>query len=272
MQLDALKIRKKIISIGKIQKITNSLKIIASMKIKKLTIKVDKSTKNFIELLEFFKILIAENQKKNPQPTKTIWILLNSDLGLCGAYNSQIFNLFNSNKKFGDKIIAIGRKGIIYLQSHNESLIWSSVAETFNWLKIGELAEYLTKELNDEMKFVKIIAPTIKTNSSSNFEIINLLPFDQPLVEPKPNNSFIHQELLVEPNFQSVYEHSLPIYLHYAIFKFSFLSRLIEEQMRAMAMDSASENAEEIAEELKLKYNQSRQQKITQEIITVTQV
>ncbi len=81
----------------------------------------------------------------------------------------------------------------------------------------------------------------------------------------------IEAKFVVEPDLDVAYQSSLEFYLEFFIKQLFLESRVSEEVSRRLAMENANENAREMVADLKLKYNQMRQEKITREILTILQ-
>jgi F-type H+-transporting ATPase subunit gamma len=127
--------------------------------------------------------------------------------------------------------------------------------------------EVLTKFNYHEVSGIKIAYA--KAQGLNHFEplILDLLPIKS---NYQPSEFVYNVEF--EPNYQTVIESAIPIYICTLIYGAIMESKLVEYAARCLATEKAIENSKKIQEELLIKYNQFRQNKITQEIIEVMNV
>ncbi len=224
-------------------------------------------------------------------------VVITSDKGLCGGYNSAVLrkaqeylNKNSENKNI--EVIAIGKKARDYFKFRGYE-----GAEEFigfgDFIKLEETMPVADIILTDwqEKKYSKIVC--VFTNFISTLrqeavvrqilpitkkgikEIVeSIIPVSGKYAEPRTSNSELRTEFnyryLFEPSKEKVLNELLPllvdIQIHYMILE----ANASEHSARMVAMKSASENAEEILEELNLTYNKARQAAITQEITEVT--
>lgn len=274
MSKDSKKLDKKIRAVSKIIKITNAMKIIASMKIKKLSSQVKQGKEIFTHLQMILgtlhSILVSEYSKlKNFSPeNKTFWIVYTSDLGLCGAYNTHIFKKLQAMIKVKDKLFVVGKKGINHFKFQNQNIIDSSASRTFDMIKIQKLIGEIIKGYQVNWNRVVIIFSKCSKELKIETTTQTLLPIslsDEWKSFPSIN------EFIVEPDVETVYKNSQQLYLQLNLYNFFYEARLAEEVSRRLSMENANENAKEMVRDLKLKYNQIRQENITREILEISE-
>jgi F-type H+-transporting ATPase subunit gamma len=213
-------------------------------------------------------------------------IVIAGDRGLAGGYNSGIFKLVNSehkklesdesgNFKIAPKIIAIGKKSVEYYDKSECDVIMKRIGMAEN-IKSGHCSDisnmavklFLDKEV-DEVKlfYTKFVSSMVQEAVS-----LPLLPLNSCQIalhmtdEGKTPKHDIPKDITYDPNPKAVFNRVVPCLL-VSIIQCAITDSYASEQCaRRLAMESASENAEEMIENLSLLYNRARQEKITNEI------
>ena len=262
-------IKNRINSIKTTKKITKAMKLIAAAKLKSSR----KNLESFNEYANSIEEIFNEvntyylNGKEKIFSKKTLFIVITSDIGLCGSYNANIINLLLKNFKVNDKIIIFGNKGISNLKNRK-------INTTLEIPNIGDVIDYekvllTTKKaliLYNENKVGHIKIIYTKFINSINFSpyVKNLLPIEN--IEKNIKDDSVFE---FEPNPKIILKNMIPLYLSSSINKFLIESKVSEMASRRMAMENSTENAKELIEQLNLAYNRVRQSKITQEIIEI---
>lgn len=270
-------IKRRINSIDTTKKITNAMKLVATAKLKKQRAEFDKALKFNLEFYCIVRDLIDSikdtkylaNQANN---NKTLWVVITSNLGLCGSYNTNSIKMLISQINKNDKCIIIGQKGYALMRNYGYENQISQVVNlecnNFNYVQLLHLTDEIIEAYqNNEYESVKIIY-TKYFNSLSFEPVVNtILPLDKQLFEGLPKvNNYNSKEIEFEPSKEAILKDVLPtlvsIYINGALLE----SVVSENASRKNAMDNAVNNATELKEKLKLQYNQARQESITQEI------
>ncbi|GHU33095.1 hypothetical protein FACS1894166_07800 [Bacilli bacterium] len=198
---------------------------------------------------------------------------------MCGAYNMNVCKHLMSIIKPNDKVLVIGRKGFHILKNKGleKSLIgpmeFSDVG--LNYLELLPSSEHVLQMFEKKMISSANIVYTKFINSLS-FEPrhMQVLPLQHNLFKPddqKSNPERVdltddYKEIMYEPTKDEILKSSIPIYLTTSIFAAIAESKVCENASRRNAMETATDNADRIMDELTLEYNQARQENITQEI------
>ncbi|CAC13440.1 ATP SYNTHASE GAMMA CHAIN [Mycoplasmopsis pulmonis] len=265
------KTKNRIALIDNIKKITKAMELVATSKMKK-------TQKHFLEVNEFsqsvldiFSKIVSQIDPQiklypDGQKNSTLYIVISSDIGLAGSYNSNIFKILNSNIKNEDKLILIGQKAINFFSNRQDQII-----ETFKALpdyvtyKIAKLISdsALNSFLNKDVNQIKVVYTKFINLINQQEKISTILP-----IKKNPMKSEIKENAILEfePDVESVFHKAIPLYLASIIFGFLTESKVSELAARRTAMESASKNAIDLIGNLKIEYNQTRQAKITQEI------
>jgi len=278
MSLGLNKTKRRIASVKGTQKITKAMGMIATVKLGKLRSSFENG-KDYINSLEdvmnyafaFDQIERTHYSQENENAKGNLYIVITSSLGLCAAYNSNIFKFVNSIVTEDDEVAPIGTKGVSHF-NHDDKI--KNVNCDFSFLN-GELdpvvltqAVKLIKDGFNGTKYRAVYLIYTKYINSLKFEpnIVKLLPFDlKNVADPEliPNIPFF------EPSPREMIHMLLPLYLSAQLKSKLIESSLSEQASRRTAMDNANDNADEILEKLTIEYNKARQAAITQEITEV---
>jgi len=204
---------------------------------------------------------------------KTGYVVITSDRGLAGAYNSSVLRhlqvTLEENHKSKDEytIIAIGRMGYDFCRKRDIPVTRSVIglADQPSFSDIQELTSetaqmYIDEEIDELVivynKYISAISQEVSTRK--------LLPIDNLQEE-----SDAVQEYEYEPDQEHILEVLLPQYAESLIYGTILDAKASEHAARMTAMKSASDNADEIIGDLTLSYNRARQAAITQEITEI---
>lgn len=275
-------IKGRIKSIDSTKKITSAMNLVA-------TSKLNKSKEAALKTRPFFnKIIstmhsIAGNAKGQGSPflkpngcDKTAYITLSGDKGLCGGYNSNICKLTIANIKDKEKshLIVVGRKGIDQFRHRGYEVAKgiTDISEAPTYQDAKDIADEISRMyLAGEVGEVYLSYTKFKSSIQQEPEIIKLLPLDMNDVEkPESSESKEPGDLLIyEPSPEEVLGYIIPQYIGQVIYGALCESAASENGARMSAMDSATENAEEIQAKLSIEYNRARQAAITQELTEI---
>ena len=188
-------------------------------------------------------------------------------LSLAGGYNNNILKLAYSQMEEGAAVLPIGKKAVEYFKRKNVTVITESYAEAAS-VSIGDcytIAKMLADGFLDGSfgkltlgytNFVSMLSQTPST--------LDLLPL-RVSTEKRPSQNTI----LYEPGSEAVFNAIVPEYLGGVLYGALCESTASEQAARRTAMDSATKNADEIIDDLNLRYNRARQGAITQEITEI---
>lgn len=272
-------IKRRINSVNSTRKITNSMKLVSNVKSRRFSSEYLRQEEYAREIKEIISdcLKIANSKdlyetlpllKINKEAKKRLVILVTSNLGLCGAYNTELFKFYNSVYKKDDDLIIIGEKGINEYSNKFGGLIikeFRSIGEKFNIRKAKDFTTFLVDlYLKGEYKEVHIIYHKYINTLVSKVKMEQVLPF----VSLEKIDTYSY-EPLYEPSAEVVINFALNEELMSNIYSYLFSSLVSEHSARRNAMDNADKNAKELIEKLNLEYNKERQQSITQEITEV---
>ena len=282
--LDDLK--KRITSVKSTQKITKAMKMVAAAKLRRAQESAEKGRPysqkmNNIILNLSSGISDKENAPKLLKGTGDdkihLCIVLTSDRGLCGGFNSNIIKkakfYFQKILKEGKslKIITVGSKGYDQLKrSYNDNIIDkisfkdSKNSNYFDADKVGKI-------IIDMFVKNEFDVCTIFYNQFKN--VITQIPQEQQIIPLKVSDSkhdtSIEDNYEFEPEEDEILSNLLPKNISTQIFKAMLENSASEQGSRMSAMDNATRNAGEMVDKLTIEYNRSRQAAITKELIEI---
>lgn len=282
-------IKNRIRAVQNTQKVTKSMKLISIIKLKQVQNAINNSrayndqlsnliqkTLNNTALNDFDKtdlpVLLRPNSAKN----SICLVVVSSDRGLCGPYNSQLFKFLHakidSYKAEGKKVslVLFGTKAISYAQKH---LADCEVVKKYGQLPIfipSEIIKEVTATLEDE--YLADSFSSVELFYSHFISMIKSKPSSLKLVPFSSNSDNTHQELknneeiIFEPGALDTLKFLIPLYLKNQINQALLSGRASELSNRVNAMSAATDNAKSLITQLTLTYNKARQASITQEI------
>ncbi len=283
MSMALKELKNRIKAADNIKQITRAMKLIASVKIKKIQ-RAFLPFREYIKDLQKIVSVLLRNTDfrmnlgnldilKEKQGDKIGLIVVTSDKGLCGAFNTNIFNYFEkkySNLREKLIVIPVGKKGVNYFSKRGYNLF-----ATFE--KVGDIPSFdFIKRLRYEIFNLYERVPRIeviytKYYSPSKFLPISikLLPFDVSLIDIKEEKGDNVDHFIFEPSLDDIGQEIFEIYVNSLIYQLILDSKLSEFSARLMAMNTATENAENLIKDLKLLFFKKRQESITKELLEI---
>jgi F-type H+-transporting ATPase subunit gamma len=266
-------IRRRIKSIRSTQQITGAMKLIASTRLPKAQIQVNKARPYARAMLNGFQeILERTDLKDNPFFTEqgeglVIYIVVTSDRGLTGGFNTNILRVVLENAQNKEALFfPIGRKGRDYLHFRGYQVIENGIttSDRVDGAVSFRIASRMVEAYKKgEYREVYLAYSRFNSATSQTPKIYRLLPFSLPL-EGDPKGSSTSFEF--EPSIDELLESWIIRYLSSQIYRAMVENKAGEYASRMMAMDNATKNAEDMIRALTLELNQERQAAITQEI------
>lgn len=268
-------IKKRIRSIEATKKITNAMKLVATTKLRKQRKAFEAASSYCVDYYDIFRKLVLKTNDLNflrRQPSKdnnTLYILVTSDLGLCGAYNTNVCKYLVSQLKPQDKILVFGQKGINWLTSHHygkqivRKLHWD-LAENSYYALLPLGVEILTAFVSGKYESIKIVYTQFLTSVKYLPKTWDVLPIEP--IKSDKTTRVATETTIFEPQSEDIIKRVIPNFISNLIFGALVESILCESYSRRFAMEGATKNATQLIDELKVQYNQARQEAITQEI------
>ena len=197
---------------------------------------------------------------------KSLYVVIAGDRGLAGGYNSNILKMVASQMECKDAVVLpIGKKAMDYFRSHNVSMLSDAYGNAED-ISVGDcftISKLMCKVyLAGEVDEIYLAYTRFDSVLSQTATAMQLLPLQ---AEAKAQQSTMEYE----PDGETVLGAIIPEYLGGIFYGALCESRASEQAARRTAMDSATQNAEEMIADLSLQFNRARQAAITQEITEI---
>lgn len=274
-------VKSRILSVNSTQQITKAMKMVAAAKLRRAQDRViqlrpysDKlrTILNNLSLSSGSDSKFLEERKIN----KALLIVVGSDKGLCGSFNSSVIKFTNQlidnnykklyeNKKL--TILPIGNKMFDHYRKRNFVILdkfWSILKKS-SYDDVVDISNFLMNEfILENYDKIDIIFNEFKNVAVQNTMVSTFLP-----VSKKNDDDNNDTNYIFEPNQKDILNKLIPKALSANLFKTILESNASEQGARMTAMSQATDNATELLKELKLSYNRSRQAAITKEILEI---
>ena len=278
MSANMKEIKERIDSVKNTSQITNAMNIVSSTKFKKfqvLTLKsrnyayaVNEAFDNLVASLKGNKFVIFDGK---PEVRRVGIIVMTSDRGLCGSFNSNTFRRLESMRKKFEKegkdvsVVTIGRKAKEYCKNRDinvDSEYTQMIPETMfeTGKKISE--DVVQFYLNDFYDEVYMIYSKFVSAIEYNIQVEKLLPIEKK--EGLPTKEYVF-----DPSEEEVLNSFVPQVLNIKLYQSLLENSASEHSARMSAMKQANDNAAEMIRNLEVQYNRERQGKITQELTEI---
>ena len=272
MPQEVTRIKKRIKSVSSSYKITSAMKLVSTVKLKKWKNKMLANKDYALKIDEIASIVFSSiENSKNPffqerKADKNLYIVLSSSLGLCGAYNNNIFRLADSKIAEKDDAIILGNKAIAHYKdgAFNHIETFKDYSNVSNEKMINSIIEFIkTEYLKGTYQEIHLIYTSYKNSLVFHPVDYMVLPLKVDLEKKEAYPP------IMEPNQEALIDALIPIYLTNSVYAKFLESEVCEQAARSNAMENATKNAEELLENLQIEFNKARQGAITQEITEI---
>jgi F-type H+-transporting ATPase subunit gamma len=281
-------IRRRIRSIQSTQQITRVMKMVAAARLKRAQDNIIHARPYALRLRDVIRELATRADRSHHplldlrDPKRLGIIVVTGDRGLCGSFNTNILRraqrLMDDSVGRADNLITIGRRGTEFFARRAADSaampgggfqIIAHRANFFNHLEFQhavELGQLLIDHyISGGLDRVFVVYNEFKSAIQQNVVVEQLLP-----IEPDPADVHaITSDIIYEPGEDRVLDAILPLFVKVQIWRILLESFAAEMGARMTAMESATQNAQELVESLTLTYNKARQAAITREILEV---
>ena len=277
-------VRSRIKSVQSTQQITKAMKMVSAAKLRRAQDAITQMRPYAKKLQEMLSNIVSSSDGEVSMDLaverpieKVLIIVVTSDRGLCGGYNSNLIKLAKQtiNEKYAEQhrkgnvqILPIGKKGFEHFTKNGFNVI-NSYWDIFTGLsfeKVQTAAKYAMNAFAaKEIDAVEVIYSEFKNAASQIYIAEPFLPIQKiSSTENKRKSDFIF-----EPNQQVLIAELMPKILNTQLFKAVLDANASEHGARMTAMDKASDNANELLKSLKISYNRARQAAITTELTEI---
>jgi F-type H+-transporting ATPase subunit gamma len=277
-------VRNRIKSVQSTQQITKAMKMVSAAKLRRAQDAITQMRPYAKKLQEMLSNIVSNTdgdagmELANARPIENVLIIVvTSDRGLCGGYNSNLIKLTKQtiNQKYAAQysagkvqILPIGKKGYEHFGKLGYRLV-SDYWDLFTDLRfdrVEQAARYAMDAFRrQEVDAVEIIYSEFKNAASQVYIAEPFLPVQRIENEGQATKA----DFIFEPNQDVLIAELMPKILNTQLFKAVLDANASEHGARMTAMDKASDNANEMLKTLKISYNRARQAAITTELTEI---
>jgi F-type H+-transporting ATPase subunit gamma len=283
-------IRSRIASVTSTRQITSAMKMVSAAKLKRAQDSVVQLRPYISKMTELVGHLynVSEGSEdklyfKPRNEGKILIVLIASNRGLCGAFNSNVIKMALTlanetyHQQFSSKnlqFLCIGKSCYDFFKSKNYSIAASyiGIVEKPNFNTAATIADDIIKQYG-EGKFDKVILVYNKFKNAAVQQLVSeqFLPVPTPPKKEKLAKGKLNyqNDFIIEPDKGEIINEVVPLYLRTLFFSAILDSVASEHGARMTAMHKATDNATELIRELTLNYNKARQASITNEILEI---
>ncbi len=277
-------VRNRITSIRNSQQITKAMKMVSAAKLRRAQDAIIQMRPYAQKLQELLSNIVSSSEGDlgmslavERPVEKVLLIVITSDRGLAGAYNSNLIKLAkltmrekylpgtkttSSSEHLGKKATNISRRTIFrvhrYLQRISSS---NSASNTCRPLHQAAVRHFENREFDA----IELVYSQFRNAATQTFTVERFLPI--PKVEKKAGTA--NADFIFEPGKEELVAELMPKILNTQLYKAVLDANASEHGARMTAMDKASDNANELLKSLRLSYNRARQAAITTELTEI---
>ena len=263
-------------SIQSTQQITKAMKLVSTVKLQKARNRAEATNPYFNYMYKTVSSMLAKSGTidhpylRGGQSNKKAVVVITSNRGLAGGYNSNIVKLITGGDfvKEDLDIYAVGGKGVEALSRRGYNIVEnaSEIMEAPTYSDAAALCNnVLDAFTKGEVGEIYLAYTHFKNTVSQEPKLIKLLPVEIDPAETDDSNVLMNYE----PNEEEALNMIIPKYVTSLFYGALVEAVASENGARMQAMDSATSNAEEMISDLSLKYNRARQGSITQELTEI---
>ncbi len=276
-------IRTRITSIESTQKITSSMKLVSAAKLRRAQTAIQHLRPYSQKLNEILNNLADSNTggEQLPlfearDPEKIIIVVITSNKGLCGAFNSNIVKAVNhlvaekyaAQHEAGNvQLVCFGKKGKDQLNKFYPVLYYNEkLLDSPDFAETSDVTDDLVQRfIHHEVDKVDIVYNQFLNAATQQVTVEDYLPATSMADDEKK----VTNDYIIEPSADQLLKELIPKILRTQLYKTLSDSIASEHGARMTSMTKATDNATEILRELRLKYNNARQSSITNELIEI---
>lgn len=273
-------LQRRIRSVKNAKQITKALEVVAASRMRRV-VELVAGSRIYGDLASQLMRRIARSPEAKNHPyfktirdLPTLYVIINSDRGQAGAFNSNIFNLAIESFKSEEarpSVVAFGRKGARFFSRLNDIDLkgtYEDVADNPNVNVFAPLLEMIDSSVRDgQIGRVVIIYTQFISSLTQKTSAFQLLPITEDLSDTADKSQMVYE---FEPEIGDVLDEALRLYTEAKLMQARIESAASEHAMRMVAMGNANRNASDLIDGLTLELNATRQAAITQEIAEIT--
>jgi F-type H+-transporting ATPase subunit gamma len=275
-------IKRRIGSVRSTQKITSAMELIASSRIVKAQQAVE-SARPYAEEMRRLMTAVAENAGNIDSPLlqerdeirRVGTIVVSSDRGLAGAYNSNLIKAVERDSRShgkDSKLFLVGKKAFSYFRfrGHDVSDSWQGISDRPTIEDARKIARAAVEAFAEgDIDEVRLAYTKYENAVNQRPVVVKLVPMPREDLDTEKSGDGRSASYIFEPEPDAILDLLLPRYVEGSVFQALLEAAASEHAARRRAMKAATDNADELIQNLQRVYNQARQAEITTEIMEV---
>ncbi len=277
-------VRNRIKSVQSTQQITKAMKMVSAAKLRRAQDAIIQMRPYAKKLQEMLSNIVSNAEgdlnmalAKARPVEKVLMIVITSDRGLCGGYNSNLIKLTKLDikekyaaqfEKGNVEILPLGKKGYEHFSKNKFKVVdnYWSIFSDLNFENVAGAAKYAMDTFaKGEVDAVELVYSEFKNAATQMFIAEQFLP----VKKTTPQKGETKADFIFEPDKNVLIEELMPKILNTQLYKAMLDAHASEHGARMTAMDKATENANELLKALKISYNRARQAAITTELTEI---
>ena len=267
-------IQARIRSVDSTKKITKAMQLVASSKLNRQKQLMEENRVYASALQELMTLVLSsigdqsiylhENEGK-----PSYVFVITSDMGLCGGYNSNVLKMLSQEVSKEDRIVMIGNRGVNWIRSRNYKCeqAFVDLNEDDDYLVLStQMQNALEIFIKKEISSIKILYTYFKNTLTFVPTLETILPIQKPESNVEKKSQ---AQMIFEPGKEEMLASVVPMILKSTLYSRYLESKTSEQASRRMAMENATDNAQQLRDDLEFAFNQARQAAITQEITEI---
>ena len=278
-------VRNRIKSVQSTQQITKAMKMVSAAKLRRAQDAIIQMRPYAQKLQEMLSNIVSNSDSdisasyaKERHVEKALIIVITSDRGLCGGYNSNLIKLTRQiiKDKYAAQhaagkvsVLPIGKKGFEHFSKAGFTVVdkYWDIFTGLSFEKVQTAAKYAMDAFDaGEIDAVDIVYSEFKNAATQRFAVEQFLPVAKAAAGKKKKKK---ADFIFEPGKDTLIAELMPKILNTQLYKSVLDGNASEQGARMTAMDKASENANELLKTLKISYNRARQAAITTELTEI---
>lgn len=278
-------VRNRIKSVQSTQQITKAMKMVSAAKLRRAQDAIIQMRPYAQKLQEMLSNIVSNSDSdisasyaKERHVEKALIIVITSDRGLCGGYNSNLIKLTRQiiKDKYAAQhaagkvsVLPIGKKGFEHFSKAGFKVVdkYWDIFTGLSFEKVQTAAKYAMDAFDaGEIDAVDIVYSEFKNAATQRFAVEQFLPVAKAAAGKEHSEK---ADFIFEPGKDTLIAELMPKILNTQLYKSVLDGNASEQGARMTAMDKASENANELLKTLKISYNRARQAAITTELTEI---
>jgi F-type H+-transporting ATPase subunit gamma len=277
-------VRNRIKSVQSTQQITKAMKMVSAAKLRRAQDAIVQMRPYAQKLQEMLSNIVGNAEgdinlalAKERPVEKVLIIVITSDRGLCGGYNSNLIKLakLDIHEKYASQfaknnvtILPIGKRGYEHFLKNKYKVVsdYWNIFSDLSFENVVRASKYALDAFSKgEVDAVDLVYSEFKNAATQKFIAEPFLPVKK--TAPKKGNT--KADFIFEPGKEVLLQELMPKILNTQLYKAILDANASEHGARMTAMDKATDNAQELLKSLKISYNRARQAAITTELTEI---